>query len=145
MNPDVFPEPHRFMPDRWTDATPEMEKFLVPFSKGRRMCPGKEYVWVLAWTILATCNSDHTQDIHHGTLHRLRGHFSTIQAPSIPYNVSTYRPRLLQAYLMAFNSLADFDWKAYISLHFKGRPFRALMTPRDGFVGRPAETLIVKS
>ncbi|KAG0647043.1 Cytochrome P450 monooxygenase BOT1 [Hyphodiscus hymeniophilus] len=47
-NPEVFPEPERFMPERWHKATPEMERSLVPFSKGRRMCPGKQYENILS-------------------------------------------------------------------------------------------------
>lgn len=43
-NPDVFPEPDKFNPHRWDDSTPGMDKWLVPFSKGKRMCPGKEYI-----------------------------------------------------------------------------------------------------
>jgi hypothetical protein len=44
VNPDVFPEPERFKPERWQNSTLEMERSLVPFSKGKRMCPGKELV-----------------------------------------------------------------------------------------------------
>jgi cytochrome P450 len=42
MNPNVFPEPEKFNPSRWDAATLQMEKSLVAFSKGRRMCPAKE-------------------------------------------------------------------------------------------------------
>ena len=44
MNPEVFPEPEKFKPERWNNSTTAMERSLVPFSKGRRMCPGKELV-----------------------------------------------------------------------------------------------------
>ena len=44
MQTEVFPEPEKFKPERWLNPTPEMEKYLVPFSKGKRMCPGKEFV-----------------------------------------------------------------------------------------------------
>lgn len=30
------------------------------------------------------------------------------------------------------HSIEDFDWKVYVSLHFKGRFFHANMTPRPG-------------
>ena len=44
MQSEVFPKPEKFKPERWLNPTPEMEKYLVPFSKSKRMCPGKESV-----------------------------------------------------------------------------------------------------
>ncbi|KAJ5570099.1 Cytochrome P450 [Penicillium hispanicum] len=41
-NPAVFPDPEKFDPYRWVHSTPEMDKWLVPFSKGKRSCPGKQ-------------------------------------------------------------------------------------------------------
>ncbi|KAJ3734035.1 cytochrome P450 [Lentinula guzmanii] len=39
MNPDVFPDPYTFNPDRWlTGSTSEMMLDLAPFSKGPRIC-----------------------------------------------------------------------------------------------------------
>jgi len=107
MNPEVFPDPESFMPKRWIDATPEMEKFLVPFSKGKRMCPGKEISVMELYIVFA----------------------------------AVFRRFHLQAYN---TTLEDFDWKVYVSLHFKGRYFHALMTARDGFVGKPVKKLVGK-
>ncbi|KAF2250067.1 cytochrome P450 [Trematosphaeria pertusa] len=41
-NPDVFPEPFRFLPERWLpgNVTPAMNRNFVPFSKGSRNCLG---------------------------------------------------------------------------------------------------------
>ncbi|KEY73624.1 hypothetical protein S7711_09562 [Stachybotrys chartarum IBT 7711] len=48
-NEDIFPEPKRFMPERWLDAdnggmmperVPEMQRFMMAFSKGTRACIG---------------------------------------------------------------------------------------------------------
>lgn len=42
--PDVFPNPHAFLPERWTDANEQqrirMERHFVPYSKGARQCAG---------------------------------------------------------------------------------------------------------
>ncbi|KIK58188.1 hypothetical protein GYMLUDRAFT_228085 [Collybiopsis luxurians FD-317 M1] len=39
MNPSVFPDPHKFNPDRWlAEDTTEMMLDLSPFSKGPRIC-----------------------------------------------------------------------------------------------------------
>jgi len=41
MDPDVYPEPLQFLPDRWLGGyNPNMNRNLVPFSKGSRTCLG---------------------------------------------------------------------------------------------------------
>jgi len=40
-NPDVFPDPFSWKPERWlVSDTREMEKHFMPFSRGARMCIG---------------------------------------------------------------------------------------------------------
>ena len=39
MNPKIFPEPHKFVPERWIDNK-GLDKYLLTFSKGSRMCLG---------------------------------------------------------------------------------------------------------
>ncbi|KAF2725443.1 putative P450 monooxygenase [Polychaeton citri CBS 116435] len=39
MNPDVFPDPEAFKPERWLDnPTPEMQRDSIPFGLGQRQC-----------------------------------------------------------------------------------------------------------
>lgn len=38
LNPQVFPNPEEFIPERWEHATPEMVRDLVPFGMGTRAC-----------------------------------------------------------------------------------------------------------
>jgi len=46
MNPDVFPDPYTFNPDRWlVENINEMMLDLAPFSKGPRMCLGLNLAW----------------------------------------------------------------------------------------------------
>ncbi|KAF9077841.1 cytochrome P450 [Rhodocollybia butyracea] len=46
MNPEVFPDPHTFNPDRWlVEDTNQMMLDLAPFSKGPRMCLGLNLAW----------------------------------------------------------------------------------------------------
>ncbi|TKA81274.1 hypothetical protein B0A49_00228 [Cryomyces minteri] len=43
LDPELFPEPYRFDPDRWIRAAERgerLEKYVVPFSKGSRACIG---------------------------------------------------------------------------------------------------------
>ncbi|KAL8686686.1 MAG: hypothetical protein Q9218_006933 [Villophora microphyllina] len=41
MDPEVYPEPYRFIPDRWIgDVDPRAHRNLVPFVKGSRNCLG---------------------------------------------------------------------------------------------------------
>jgi cytochrome P450 len=39
MNESIFPEPKKFLPERWID-NPGLERFFVPFAKGSRQCLG---------------------------------------------------------------------------------------------------------
>lgn len=39
MNSKIFPEPQRFLPERWIGNS-GLEKYLLTFSKGTRMCAG---------------------------------------------------------------------------------------------------------
>ena len=45
-NPQVFPDPDTFEPDRWlqSEGLRTREQYLVPFSKGPRACLGMQYV-----------------------------------------------------------------------------------------------------
>lgn len=47
MDPDVFPDPESFKPERWIHAAEQgqnLTKFLVSFSRGSRICVGIKYV-----------------------------------------------------------------------------------------------------
>ena len=45
-DPSIFPEPDVFKPERWEgEEVKELEKYLVPFSKGVRMCLGFNLGW----------------------------------------------------------------------------------------------------
>ena len=43
-NETIFPEPRKFKPERWFNATEQQNKCFVPFGKGTRACIGQEYV-----------------------------------------------------------------------------------------------------
>ena len=46
-DPNVFPDPESFRPERWLvgdQELSEMEKNMMPFSRGSRKCPGQKYV-----------------------------------------------------------------------------------------------------
>lgn len=38
FDPNVFPQPDKFLPERWLNATSEMNTSLMPFGKGARSC-----------------------------------------------------------------------------------------------------------
>ena len=50
-NPDIFPEPERFKPERWLESDSEksesLDAYLVAFSRGPRSCLGIKYVFLL--------------------------------------------------------------------------------------------------
>jgi len=55
-NPEAFPDPEKFDPERWTDpaAAKKLEKFLVPFSKGSRQCIGMPLAYSELYVTLGT-------------------------------------------------------------------------------------------
>lgn len=61
-NPDIFPTPREFIPERWLDAESggsmpdhlvKMNRFLVPFSKGTRSCIGINLAHMELYIIMA--------------------------------------------------------------------------------------------
>jgi cytochrome P450 len=47
MDPEFFPSPHEFRPERWLEAKESgfpLHKYLVAFSRGHRQCLGMRYV-----------------------------------------------------------------------------------------------------
>ncbi|KIV99166.1 uncharacterized protein PV09_09120 [Verruconis gallopava] len=57
MNPDLFPNPHAFLPERWLDGqgqrNREKEKYLLTFSKGTRICLGMNLAYAELYLCLA--------------------------------------------------------------------------------------------
>ncbi|KAK0614628.1 cytochrome P450 [Immersiella caudata] len=43
LNPEVFPAPDMFLPERWENATAEMKRDWVPFGMGVRSCIGRVF------------------------------------------------------------------------------------------------------
>lgn len=58
-NPDCFPDPQSFIPDRWSGPDAERQRrYLVPFGRGTRMCLGLNLAWSEMYRALATIVSD---------------------------------------------------------------------------------------
>ncbi|THU91036.1 cytochrome P450 [Dendrothele bispora CBS 962.96] len=51
-NEEIFPEPLRFWPERWIENT-SLNRYLVPFSRGPRMCLGMNLSWAELYLIFA--------------------------------------------------------------------------------------------
>jgi cytochrome P450 len=59
FNPDCFPEPEAFVPDRWSGPDAERQRrYLVPFGRGTRMCLGLNLAYAEMYRALATVVSD---------------------------------------------------------------------------------------
>jgi cytochrome P450 len=53
-DPEVFPDPERFLPERWLSETPQMNRLYVPFgADGPRKCIGIHLAYVELRVILA--------------------------------------------------------------------------------------------
>ena len=45
IDPAIFPSPHVFLPERWTDGWQEgfdYERYVLPFGRGSRVCIGQQ-------------------------------------------------------------------------------------------------------
>ncbi|PKY00826.1 cytochrome P450 [Aspergillus campestris IBT 28561] len=57
MDPTVFPSPETFRPERWIEATDKGERlnrYLVPFTKGPRICVGLNLAYAELYQVFAT-------------------------------------------------------------------------------------------
>ncbi|OAX78227.1 hypothetical protein ACJ72_07469 [Emergomyces africanus] len=48
-DPDVYPQPYEFMPERWLDCTPEMLRNSIPFGMGSRQCIARNFASAVVW------------------------------------------------------------------------------------------------
>ncbi|KAL9067843.1 MAG: hypothetical protein Q9157_006676 [Trypethelium eluteriae] len=54
-NPEVFPDPEAFLPERWLkDDANEMQKYFIAFSAGARGCIGRNLTYLEQTVLLAT-------------------------------------------------------------------------------------------
>ena len=56
-NPDLFPEPEVFKPERWTRANPDLDhvkRFDIWYSKGSRACAGLNLAQAELYMAIAT-------------------------------------------------------------------------------------------
>jgi cytochrome P450 len=56
MDPDIFPDPKTFKPERWLEpgARQKLEPYLVTFGKGTRACVGINLAYAELYTVIAT-------------------------------------------------------------------------------------------
>ncbi|KAL4813780.1 cytochrome P450 [Aspergillus spinulosporus] len=51
-NPDIFEDPHSFIPERWLgEKGKSLDKWLLAFSRGPRSCLGQQCVYSSHWTV----------------------------------------------------------------------------------------------
>ncbi|KAL9092874.1 MAG: hypothetical protein Q9165_004292 [Trypethelium subeluteriae] len=54
-NPMIFPNPHSFLPERWLrDDCRALERYLITFGRGSRMCVGINLAYAELYAVLAT-------------------------------------------------------------------------------------------
>ncbi|KAJ3774251.1 cytochrome P450 [Lentinula raphanica] len=65
LNPDVFPDPYTFNPNRWlVEDTNEMNLDFVPFSKGPRSCVGLNLAWCELYLIFGNIFRKFNMKLH---------------------------------------------------------------------------------
>lgn len=59
LNPNVFPNPHDFLPERWLEPTPEMLRDSIAFGIGPRQCIARNLATAgLFWAVEGLAKSD---------------------------------------------------------------------------------------
>lgn len=59
FNPQIFPNPHEFLPERWLEPTPEMLRDSIPFGIGSRQCIARNLASAgLFWAVEGLVKSD---------------------------------------------------------------------------------------
>ena len=54
LNPDIFPYPHEFRPERWLDDPDgKLDRYIVAFSGGSRICLGFNLAWAELYIFVA--------------------------------------------------------------------------------------------
>ncbi|KAG7094568.1 hypothetical protein E1B28_005396 [Marasmius oreades] len=72
-NPTLFPDPNKFIPERWLSGdSRKLEKYLVAFSKGPRICLGINLAWCEMYLILANVFRKLEFEAHEATLENVR-------------------------------------------------------------------------
>ncbi|KAG7006351.1 hypothetical protein G7Y79_00015g039410 [Physcia stellaris] len=69
QNPDIFPQPFEFVPERWLDPKEKqrLERYLVPFSKGTRQCAGINLAWAELYIMIAAMVNRITLELYETT------------------------------------------------------------------------------
>ncbi|KAJ6107384.1 hypothetical protein N7523_008707 [Penicillium sp. IBT 18751x] len=70
MDPAIFPNPHVFDPERWLRAAAKgerLDRYLVNFSKGSRICVGMNLVYAELYLILSTLVRRFDLELHETT------------------------------------------------------------------------------
>ncbi|KAH9483000.1 Cytochrome P450 monooxygenase [Psilocybe cubensis] len=92
-NPDIFPDPLQFIPERWLrpDSAATLDRYLVAFSKGPRACIGINLAWCELYLILGNMfrKLELTDD----------GHSSLKDLEFREYFIPLYRGHHLHAYV----------------------------------------------
>ncbi|GLA72082.1 hypothetical protein AtubIFM55763_002600 [Aspergillus tubingensis] len=70
MNPEVFPEPQTFDPNRWLDTQSDgtEDRHFVPFLRGARDCIGKNMAYAKIYILLALIVRRFEFKVHDTTL-----------------------------------------------------------------------------
>jgi pentalenene oxygenase len=70
-DPQAYPDPDRFDPDRWIDPDPEvLRAYYLPFGLGPHVCIGEGFAWSLIMTTLAVLMSQYTVNAVPGSVVR---------------------------------------------------------------------------
>ncbi|MEP7029457.1 MAG: cytochrome P450 [Pseudolabrys sp.] len=82
-NPDIYPEPDHFRPERWKNLNPSAYDYAV-FGGGGRMCPGFTFALQMVKTAIAAIVSQHRVEIAQDTRIDYRVNLTLNSYPAVP-------------------------------------------------------------
>lgn len=69
FDPEVFPDPYEFKPERWfADAGEDLDKWVLAFSKGRTDCIGKTLAYAEMYLVLANLFTTFDMELAPGSI-----------------------------------------------------------------------------
>ena len=99
MDPEVYPEPYRFKPERWIGSyDPRMNRNFVPFTKGSQNCLGMKWVTAPGSFLLGLSAHVYLQALHGLSYMSALGSCSVLVA--IKWDLQALMSRIWSRYLI---------------------------------------------
>ncbi len=94
--PEIYAQPDRFLPERWTNFTPGPYEY-IPFGGGPRRCIGAEFALMELKLVLPLILQRYRLSIPHGTRLKRGGAFFSAPRPGLPMQINAQDHRFVKS------------------------------------------------